>query len=159
MPLTVRSIAFVALGDIPVIYTCDADGVSPPLEWEQPPAGTRSLVLIVDDPDVPDPAAPQRIFTHWVVYDLPPSVGRLDEAASPGGLADPAREARNDQGQPGYTPPCPPIGRHRYQFHLYALDAELGDLGPEAGRYQVEQAMRGHVLEQAELVALYGPRS
>lgn len=158
MPLTIRSTAFVALGNIPAIYSCDADGVSPPLEWEQVPPGTRSLVLIVDDPDAPDPAAPERVFTHWVLYDLPPSAGRVDEAASPGGLPDPGREARNDGGQLGYTPPCPPIGRHRYYFHLHALDTEIGDLGPEAGRDRVETAMRGHVLESAELMATYGPR-
>ena len=159
MPLTIRSTDFVALGQIPVVYTCDSDGVSPPLEWEQLPPGTQSLVLIVDGPDAPDPAAPQRVFTHWVVYDLPPSVGRVDVAASPGGIPDPGREVRNDAGQPGWTPPCPPIGRHRYFFRLYALDVALGDLGPEAGRYQVESAMQGHVLESAELVGTYGPRA
>ena len=158
MPLTLRSTAFVALGAIPAVYTCDGDNVSPPLEWEQLPPGTASLVLIVDDPDAPDPAAPERLFTHWVAYNLPPSVGRVEEAASPGALPDPGREVRNDGGQLGYTGPCPPIGQHRYYFHLYALDVELGDLGPEAGRYQVETAMQGHVLERAELMATYGPR-
>ena len=160
MPLTLRSPAFVASGDIPAVYTCDADGVSPPLQWEQLPVGTRSLVLIVDDPGAGPGAgpAPERLFTHWTVYDLPPAAGRLDEAASPGGLPDPAREVRNDLGGRGWTPPCPPAGRHQYHFRLYALDAELGDLGPEAGRYQVEQAMQGHVIEHAELVASYGPR-
>ena len=161
MPLVLRSTAFDALTEIPAVYTCDGENFSPPLEWEQVPPGTRALVLIVEDPDAPDPAAPQRIFTHWVAYDLPPSVGRLDEGASgepPTALPDPAREARNDAGRPGYTGPCPPVGRHRYYFHLYALDAALGDLGPGATRREVEDAMRGRVLERAELMATYGPR-
>lgn len=159
MPLTLRSTAFAAQGAIPALYTCDGANVSPPLEWEQLPVGTRSLVLIVDDPDAPDPAAPQRVFVHWVLYDLPPSMGRVDEGASGGAgasaLPDPAREGRNDAGLPGYTGPCPPIGRHRYFFHLHALDVELGDLGSEATRREVESAIQGHVLETAELVATY----
>lgn len=155
MPLTLRSPAVDDGGVLPVRFTCDGDGVSPPLAWEQVPAGTRSLVLIVDDPDAPDPARPQRVFVHWVVYDLPPAVERLAEAASPDALPDPARQARNDRQQPAYTPACPPIGRHRYFFHLHALDAELGDLGPEVGRREVEAAMRDHVLERATFVATY----
>ncbi|MGZ8379066.1 MAG: YbhB/YbcL family Raf kinase inhibitor-like protein [Gemmatirosa sp.] len=155
MSLALRSLAFAHLGDIPSRYTCDDADVSPPLAWEQLPPGTRSLVLIVDDPDAPDPAAPQRVWVHWVVYGLPPDVARVDEGASPDALPDGAREARNDFGRTAWGGPCPPIGRHRYYFRLHALDVTLGDLGPSAGRREVEDAMRGHVLATAELMGTY----
>ena len=155
MPLTLRSPAFEHHGDVPSHHTCDGQDVSPPLAWEQPPRDTRSLVLVVDDPDAPDPRAPQRVWVHWIVYGLPPDVRRLDEGASPGGLPDGAREARNDFGRTAWGGPCPPIGRHRYFFRLHALDVALDDLGPSAGRREVEAAMQGHVLETAELMATY----
>lgn len=152
MPLTLTSIAFGHGDGIPERYTCDGADISPPLSWSGVPAGARSLVLIVDDPDAPDPAAPKMTWVHWVVYDLPAGDGGLDEAvpALPAG----ARDGLNDWKRPGWGGPCPPVGRHRYFFKLYALDAALGDLG-RATKAAVEAAMRGHVLDQAELVATF----
>jgi len=155
MPLTLRSPAFDHHGDVPSRHTCDGADVSPPLAWEQPPRDTRSFVLLVDDPDAPDPRAPQRVWVHWIVYGLPADARRLAEGASPDALPDGAREARNDFGRTAWGGPCPPIGRHRYFFRLHALDVVLGDLGPSAGRREVEAAMQGHVLETAELMGTY----
>lgn len=154
MPLTISSPALTDGGAVPARFTCDGDQVAPPIMWSQVPPGTRSLVLVVHDPDAPDPAAPKRDFTHWVVYDLPPAAERIAEDATRGALPDPAREGKNDEGSTGYTGPCPPVGRHRYFFRLSALDAMLGDLGAPT-RQEVERAMEGHVLETAELVATY----
>ena len=145
MPLTLKSSAFSNNGRIPLVHTCDGDSTPPPLQWSGAPDGTKSFVLIVDDPDAPDPKAPKRTYVHWVAYDLPASAKAMDGEH---------REGVNDGRGPGYTGPCPPIGRHRYFFKLYALDAELGDLG-EATKADVEKAMRGHVLEQAELIGTY----
>ena len=155
MPLTLRSPAFDHHGDVPSRHTCDGEDVSPPLAWEQPPRDTRSFVLLVDDPDAPDPRAPQRVWVHWIVYGLPAGAHGLAEGASPDALPDGAREARNDFGRTAWGGPCPPIGRHRYYFRLHALDVTLGDLGPSAGRREVEAAMQGHVLETAELMGTY----
>ena len=151
MPLTITSPAFGQMETIPVQYTCDGDDLAPPLEWSGAPAGTRSFVLIVDDPDAPDPAKPERTYVHWVLHDIPPSATGLPEGgALPGGT----RVGTNDWHRTGWGGPCPPIGRHRYFFKLSALDAVLGDLGTPT-KAKVEAAMRGHVLEQAELVGTY----
>lgn len=145
MPLRLSSPAFAHHGTIPADFTCDGAGTAPPLAWTSAPEGTRSLALIVDDPDAPDPKAPKRTFVHWVAYDIPATAKSVDGAH---------REGLNDRKQRGYTGPCPPIGRHRYFFKLYALDTELGDLGqPTKG--DLERAMKGHVLEQAELIGTY----
>jgi Raf kinase inhibitor-like YbhB/YbcL family protein len=146
MTLKLNSPAFDNNTEIPVDYTCDGAGTSPPLEWSDPPDGTKSFALIVDDPDAPDPKAPTRTYIHWVAYDIPGSATRVD--------GDARHEGLNDEKQRGYTPPCPPRGRHRYFFKLYALDAELGDIGVPT-KAELERAMRGHVLEQAELVGTY----
>ena len=142
MTLQLSSPAFTDHGSIPRAHTCDGEGTPPPLEWHGAPPGTKSFALIVDDPDAPDPKAPKRTFVHWVAYDIPASAAHLD-----GGH----REGVNDSRGRGYTGPCPPIGRHRYFFKLYALDSELGDLGKPA-KADLERAMSGHVLEKAELV-------
>jgi Raf kinase inhibitor-like YbhB/YbcL family protein len=136
-------------------YTCEGEDLAPPLQWSGVPERAASLVLIVDDPDAPDPAAPQRTWVHWVLYDVPPATAGLPE----GGHALPAgtRVGLNDWGRPGYGGPCPPVGRHRYFFKLYALDKTLSEL-PQATKSAVEQAMRGHVLAQAELVGTYQKR-
>ncbi len=155
MSFTLRSPAFEHHGDVPSRHTCDGEDMSPPLAWDEVPRDTRSLVLVVDDPDAPDPRAPQRVWVHWIVYGIAPDARRLDEGASPGGLPDGAREARNDFGRTAWGGPCPPIGRHRYFFRLHALDVALDDLGPAAGRREVEAAMQGHVLATAELMATY----
>ncbi len=152
MALTLTSSAFGPNAAIPKKYTCEGADVSPPLAWRGVPQGTKSLVLIVDDPDAPDPAAPKTTWVHWVLYDLPASATSLAEAAKT--LPDGTREGFNDWKRPGYGGPCPPIGRHRYFFKLYALDTTLGDLG-RADKAAVEKAMQGHVVAQAQLVGTY----
>lgn len=154
MAFTLSSSAFDDGGPIPARYTCEDDDVSPALSWSAPPAGTRSLALIVDDPDAPDPAAPKMTWVHWVLYDLPPDAGSLSEAVEPGALPAGTRQGRNDWKRTGYGGPCPPIGRHRYFHKLYALDTVLGDLG-EATKAALEKAMEGHVLARTELVGTY----
>jgi Raf kinase inhibitor-like YbhB/YbcL family protein len=154
MSLTLESAAFGDRAEIPAVHTCEGEDVSPPLAWRDPPAGTRSLALIVDDPDAPDPAAPKRTWVHWVLYDLPPAATGLERATTRATLPAGTREGRNDWGRTGWGGPCPPIGRHRYFFKLYALDTELGDRGTldKAG---LERAMEGHVLAKSELVGTY----
>jgi len=153
--MILTSSAFSHQSEIPAVHTCQGRDTSPPLTWGDLPAGTRSLVLIVDDPDAPDPAAPRMTWVHWVLYDLPPETGGLAESVSvlPAGT----REGVNDWKRTGYGGPCPPIGRHRYFHKLYALDTLLGDLG-RADKAKVEQAMRGHVLAAAELIGTYQKR-
>ena len=154
MTLSVSSTAFTAGGAIPKRYTCEGDDVSPPLAWTGSPAGTQSFVLIVDDPDAPDPAAPKLTWVHWVLYDIPSTAASLAEAVKPSALPPGTRQGRNDWERIGYGGPCPPIGRHRYFHKLYALDAVLGDLG-QATKAKLDAAMKGHVLAQAELVGTY----
>lgn len=152
MTFILTSTAFKHGADIPRLYTCQGDDISPPLEWANAPEGTKSLALIVDDPDAPDPKAPQRTWVHWVLYDLSHTTTSLSEAV--GELPSGAREGTNDWNRTGYGGPCPPIGRHRYFFKLYALDAELGDLSQPA-KASIEKAMTGHVLAQATLMGTY----
>ena len=150
--MKIRSPAFEHNQTIPSMYTCEGKNVSPPLAWSGVPQNAKSLVLIVDDPDAPDPAAPTRTWTHWIVYDIPPSAAGLKEAMK--ALPTGAREGLNDSGQIGYGGPCPPIGRHRYFHRLYALDVTLPELRrPVKG--QLEAAMKGHVIGQAELIGTY----
>lgn len=154
MPLSIESSSFGNQGEIPTKYTCEGADVSPPLAWSGLPEGTRSLVLIVDDPDAPDPKAPQMTWVHWVLYDIPPETKSLPENVGSGDLPAGTREGLNDWKRTGYGGPCPPIGRHRYFHKLYALDALLGDLGtPE--KPAVEKAMEGHILAQTEIVGTY----
>jgi Raf kinase inhibitor-like YbhB/YbcL family protein len=152
MALSITSDAFEAGAGIPEKFTCDGADVAPPLGIDGVPDGARSLALIVDDPDAPDPAAPKRTWVHWVLYDLPPATRRLPEG---GGDPPPgARPGTNDFGHTRYGGPCPPIGRHRYFFKLYALDRALGDLkAPTKAR--LLNAMEGHVVARAELVGTY----
>lgn len=154
MTLTLTSTAFEDEGAIPRLYTCQGDDISPPLSWSGVPHGTRSLVLIVDDPDAPDPAAPQRVWVHWVLYNLPADASGLQEAAAADALPAGTAEGRNDWDRTGYGGPCPPIGRHRYFHKLYALDTRLDGLDrPTKG--DVEAAMQGHVLAEAVLLGTY----
>jgi len=134
-------------------YTCDGADVSPPLNWQGLPDGTRSLALIVDDPDAPDPAAPKMTWVHWVLYNLPPTVNAIPEDGSRH-LPDGVKQGRNDWKRIGYRGPCPPVGRHRYFFKLYALDTVLADLG-RPSKAKLETAMQGHILQQAELIGTY----
>jgi len=157
MTFALRSPAFADGGEIPLRHSCEGEDVSPHLQWSEPPADTRSFALIVDDPDAPDPAAPKTTWVHLVVYDLPVAVRDLPEALDPAALPTGARAGTNDWKRTGWGGPCPPIGRHRYFFKLYALDTLLPDLHrpTKAG---LEAAMRGHVLTQAELVGTYQKR-
>lgn len=152
--MDLTSTAFSHLGPIPTAYTCEGRDVSPPLAWSGLPEGTKSLVLIVDDPDAPDPAAPKMTWVHWVLYNIPPTVPNLPEGVTSATVPAGAREGLNDWKRPGYGGPCPPIGRHRYFHKLYALDTLLPDLG-QATKAQVETAMQGHILERAELTGMY----
>jgi Raf kinase inhibitor-like YbhB/YbcL family protein len=154
MALALTSTAFKPDGPIPKQYTCQGEDISVPLAWSGIPAKTKSLALIVDDPDAPDPAAPKRTWVHWVLYNLPMNTLGLPQAVKPADLPAGTRQGRNDWGRTGYGGPCPPIGRHRYFHKLYALDVELPDLG-EATKAELEKAMEGHVLEHFELVGTY----
>lgn len=156
MTLQLTSPAFQPGGEIPARFTCEGEDVSPPLAWSGVPEGTRSLALIVDDPDAPDPAAPKRVWVHWVLYGLPPDAGGLPEGAGNRAAAGGARDGRNDWGRTGYGGPCPPVGRHRYFHRLYALDTTL-DLG-EPTSADLKRAMEGHVLATGELVGTYQKR-
>ena len=153
--MELSSSAFASHGEIPLRHTCEGEDLAPPLQWHGVPEGTASLVLIVDDPDAPDPAAPQRTWVHWVVFNLPPAASGLPEGGRP--LPAGAQDGLNDWGRHGYGGPCPPVGRHRYFFKLYALDKLLPALA-RPSKAAVEQAMRGHVLAQAEWVGTYRKR-
>ena len=152
MTFALSSPAFAHDEPIPEQYTCDGANASPPLKWSDVPYHAKSLVLIVDDPDAPDPRAPTHTHVHWMLYDIAPTTPGLKEgqATPPSG----AREGLNGWKSRGYGGPCPPVGRHRYFFKLYALDVVLGDLGTPT-KEKLEQAMRDHVIDQAELVGTY----
>jgi hypothetical protein len=157
MSLVLTSSAFTHQGSIPQQYTCQGRDVSPPLSWSGAPEGTKGFVLILDDPDAPDPAAPKRTWVHWVLYAIPAAATGLGEAIASAKLPAGTREGTNDWNRTGYGGPCPPVGRHRYFHKLYALDVELPDLGP-ARKAEVEKAMEGHVLAKAELIGTYQKR-
>lgn len=150
--MDIRSPAFAPNAEIPTRHTCEGQDLAPALQWSGVPAQAASLVLIVDDPDAPDPAAPQRTWVHWVLYDIPPAAAGLPEGGHP--LPAGTREGLNDWQRSGWGGPCPPIGRHRYFFKLYALDRVLPPL-QRPTKAAVEAAMRGHVLAEAELVGTY----
>jgi len=152
--MEIESSAFVHEGGIPARYTCEGDDVSPPLAWRGVPAGTKSLALIVDDPDAPDPAAPRMTWVHWVLYNMPATASGLPEAVANTDLPPGTRAGTSDFRRTEWGGPCPPIGRHRYFHKLYALDTGL-QLPPGARKPDVEQAMRGHVLAEAVLVGTY----
>jgi Raf kinase inhibitor-like YbhB/YbcL family protein len=149
--MTLTSPAFSANGSIPSRHTCDGDDVSPALQWSGVPSGTKSLALVVADPDAPDPKAPKMTWVHWVLYDVPPDTKGLPEG---GTLPSGAREGNNDWGKTGWRGPCPPVGRHRYVHTLYALDTVLPDLAHPT-RAKLLKAMEGHVLGTAELIGTY----
>jgi len=154
MSLTLTSKAFPNQSSIPAQYTCEGKNMSPPLSWSGVPGDAKSLSLIVDDPDAPDPAAPKTIWTHWVLYNLPASDGTLSEGAKAADLPQGTREGTNDWKRIGYGGPCPPIGRHRYFFKLYALDTSLSALGRPT-KADLERAMQGYVIGRAELIGTY----
>jgi len=149
--LTLSSSVLAQGEELPGVYTCDGADRSPPLAWSGVPAGTETLALVVDDPDAPRPSG----WVHWVLYDLPPDTTGLAEGVTT--LPPGAREGLNDWRRTGYGGPCPPSGRHRYVFKLYALDQVLGDQG-RVTRDRLERAMAGHILEQVELMGTYHRR-
>ena len=145
------STAFSPQGDIPRQFTCQGQDVSPELTWKNVPAKTKSFALIVHDPDAPRPGG----FTHWVAYNIPAKETHLPQAVPAGKkLPGGGLQGKNDFGQLGYRGPCPPSGTHRYYFYFYALDTDL-NLQPGAGKDDVENAIKGHVLEKAELMGKY----
>jgi len=154
MGMSLTSPAFAPGGEIPALFTCEGRDLSPALDWTGVPETAKSLVLIVDDPDAPDPAAPKTTWVHWVLYDLPPSARGLPQGVAPAALPAGTKPGTNDWRRTGYGGPCPPIGRHRYFFKLYALDVVLPDLGT-AAKVRVEAAMNGHVIANAELIGTY----
>ena len=150
---SIRSSAFTPEGPIPVRHTCDGEDVSPPLEWSGVPKGAKSLALIVEDPDAPDPRAPKRVFAHWVLFNLPPDAPGLPEGVRTRDLPRGTRVGRNDWDKTAYGGPCPPIGRHRYFHRLFALDVVLDLATPS--KAELERGMEGHVLARAEVVGVY----
>ena len=157
MTLHLTSSAFAEGGSIPAKYTCEGENISPPLRWSGVPAATQSLVLIVDDPDAPDPKAPRMTWVHWVLFDLPPDAENLAEGADAGGLPAGTKVGINDWKKANYGGPCPPIGSHRYFHKLYALDTRLSKLGRPT-KAEVEVAMRGHIIGHATLIGTYRKR-
>lgn len=152
LAMKINSPAFADGKPIPRKYSCEGEDIPPPLTWTDLPERTQSLALIIDDPDAPDPKAPKRTWVHWIVYDITPRVDGLPE--DPKHLPHGAYEGRNDWGRPGYGGPCPPVGEHRYFHKLYALDTVLGDLS-EPTKAELERAMAGHILAEAQLVGTY----
>jgi Raf kinase inhibitor-like YbhB/YbcL family protein len=154
MSMSITSSSFPNNGAIPPRHTCDGHDVSPELFWSEAPAGAKSLVLILDDPDAPDPAAPKRTWVHWVLYNIPPSATGLPEGVATAELPAGTREGVNDWHRTGYGGPCPPVGNHRYFHKLYALDTILPDLNRPT-KAELEKAMRGHIIEHTELIGRY----
>lgn len=151
--MKLQSPVFQHQAEIPSQYTCEGSNISPPLTWTQIPGGSKSLVLIVDDPDAPDPAAPKLTWVHWLLYNLPANSTGLPEAVKdlPAGTG----QGLNDWKKTGYSGPCPPIGRHRYFHKLYALDIELPVSLGKPTKAKLEQAMQGHILAKTELIGTY----
>ncbi len=154
MALKLSSSAFEPNGPIPTEYTCDGSDRSPPLSWSGVPERAQSLVLIVDDPDAPDPRNPKTTWVHWVLYNMPRSAEGLPEGVDSDSLPPGTLEGLNDWKRTGYGGPCPPIGRHRYFHKLYALDTVLPDMGTPT-KAELVQGMEGHVLASVELMGTY----
>lgn len=154
MSMTVTSSSFPHNGPIPVRHTCDGHDTSPELFWTNVPEDARSLVLIVDDPDAPDPDAPERTWVHWVLYNIPADAGGLPEGVGSLDLPPGTQEGLNDWQRTGYGGPCPPIGNHRYFHKLYALDTVLPDM-EDPTKAALEKAIQGHVIAHAELIGRY----
>lgn len=150
MAFEIKSSAFKNNEMIPPVYTCDGKDISPPLSWNDAPAGTKSFALINDDPD-----APVGTWDHWLIYSIPAGTHELAEnMPKDAQLKNGAKQGKNGWGKTGYGGPCPPSGVHRYFFKLYALDAELS-LPAGATKQQVESAMKGHILAEAQLIGKY----
>ncbi|WP_031435445.1 YbhB/YbcL family Raf kinase inhibitor-like protein [Methylomarinum vadi] len=154
MPFTLSASGFADRDEIPQRFTCDGEDISPALNWSGVPEGAQSLVLIVDDPDAPDPAAPKMTWVHWLLYNLPPTSTGLPEAVAAGDLPAGTLQGSNDWRRTGYGGPCPPKGRHRYFHKLYALDVVLPDL-KRPSKAELEKAMQGHIIDQVQLIGTY----
>jgi Raf kinase inhibitor-like YbhB/YbcL family protein len=150
MAFLLQSSAFAPGASIPARYTCDGLNISPPLQWSGAPAGTQSFVLIVDDPDAPNPSAPKRTWVHWVVYDIPADLTGFPEGETPAG----AKCGTNDWQRADYGGPCPPVGRHRYFHKLYALDRLIANFRSPT-KAEILRAMEDHVLGEAVLIGTY----
>lgn len=147
--MEIRSSAFFIGNQIPFKYTCDGDNISPSLQWEDPPEGTHSFALVLEDPDAPD-----KTFTHWILYNLPAECRELPENAKESSLPKGTVQGQNDFNQLGFSGPCPPNGTHRYFFKLFALDQPL-DLKSGATKAELMQAIGGHILDAAEVMGRY----
>lgn len=154
MTMKLTTDAFENNAEMPSTYTCEGEDVSPNLAWEGVPSEAKSLVLIVDDPDAPDPTAPKMTWVHWVLYNIPTEVHELGQGIDASELPVGTLQGINDWRRTGYGGPCPPIGRHRYFYKLYALDEVLPDLD-KPSKAELEEAMQGHIIAQAELVGTY----
>lgn len=154
MSFLITSSAFSAEQEIPQYYTCDGADISPPLHWTGVPDGSQSLVLIMDDPDAPDPAAPKITWVHWILYNLPADSSGLSEAVQNRELYSGTLQGINNWDRTGYGGPCPPTGRHRYFFKLYALNTSLPDLH-HPDKYGLLEHMQGHILSEAVLMGTY----
>lgn len=154
MSLKLWSKAFGHGGEIPRRYTCDGKNISPPLEWSGIPQGTRSLVLVIDDPDAPDPAAPLMTWVHWLLFNIPPTENGLPEAVGASHLPAGTCVGTNSGKRNAYSGPCPPVGRHRYFHKLYALDTVLDNSGIHDVD-DLERAMSGHIIAETEFFATY----
>ena len=154
MSMNIQSLSFMHEREIPARHTCDGLNTSPPILWLGVPNSAKSMALIVDDPDAPDPSAPKMTWVHWLLYNIPVSATDLTEGVTANRLPAGTLQGINDWHSTGYGGPCPPIGRHRYFFKLYALDSVLPDL-KNPTKATLEKAMQGHVLDQASLIGLY----
>lgn len=150
--MKLTSTAFDYGATIPAKYTCDSDNINPPLRFDDVPGEAKSLVLILEDPDVPRNLRKDGMWDHWVVYDIPPDVREIAEHAEPPGVY-----GAGTSGSQKYQGPCPPDREHRYFFKLFALDAKL-DLPPKSPKSRVQEVMKGHILAQAELMGRYSRR-
>lgn len=150
--MTITSTAFADHTTIPTKYTCDGQGVNPPLMFENVSPNAKSLALLVDDPDVPKNLKQDGVFDHWVLYNIDPQVSKIDENNVPSGAA----QGLNGAGQEKFTPPCPPDRQHRYFFNLYALDTMLGfPAQTKVTKQMVLDAMKGHIIQQVQLIGVY----
>ncbi len=154
MTFNLTSSAFAANASMPIKYTCEGTNISPPLAWAGAPAAAKSFAIIVEDPDAPDPAKPTHVVTHWVAYNIPVTTTSLAETASKKSMPAGSAQGKNDGNKLGYMGPCPPIGRHRYFFKLFALDTVLTGLNSPT-KADLEKAIQGHVVGNAELIGTY----